>query len=202
LLGQVEVCLRNPRSSDEYRQVLDRVQRQGQNLRQIVEMLLFLARADADAVAEQLEHVDLTAWLPSYLNRWDDHLRAADLRIELPTVPADAMVQPALLGQLLDNLLDNAFKYSAPNTPVTVQLSASDRTICLSIADRATELRPRFAAPVRAVLSLRPRPPQRSHRRGPRLIGGPADCPRLRRTLSVASRIGDGSRFELTLEQL
>jgi signal transduction histidine kinase len=136
LLGQIEVALRRDRPAEEYRQVLSLAHAQGLQLRRIVEALLFLARADAESPLEALEVVDLAAWLPGHLAGWAGHPRAADLR---PRVAADAplpvRVQPLLLGQLLDNLLDNAFKYSEPGTPVVVTASRDGDQIALAVED-------------------------------------------------------------------
>src|SRR5262249_13567336 len=135
LLIQVEVALRQPRAAEEYRRVLERVHRQGQNLTQIVEMLLFLARADAEALPAELETVDLADWLPLYLSRWSQHPRAADLHIEAAG-SGWVRVQTPLLGQLLDNLIDNAFKYSPPGSTVTMQLNVDSKSAKICVEDR------------------------------------------------------------------
>jgi signal transduction histidine kinase len=44
-------------------------------------------------------------------------------------------VQPLLLGQLLDNLVDNALKYSEPGSPVTVLLSRDAGAVLVTFAD-------------------------------------------------------------------
>src|SRR5437763_732045 len=59
MLGQVEVALRRERPPEEYQRVLTLVHKQSAKLREIVEMLLFLSRADAEAKRPQLEALDL-----------------------------------------------------------------------------------------------------------------------------------------------
>jgi heavy metal sensor kinase len=135
MLGQVEVALRRPRADEEYRDVLAQVQAQAQHLRQIVESLLFLARADAEAGLDALEVIDLRDAVRALAERWSGHARAADLCID---VPADAMptrTQPLLLGQLLDNLVDNAFKYSEPGTAVVVRLRRDGSAVAIDVED-------------------------------------------------------------------
>jgi signal transduction histidine kinase len=44
-------------------------------------------------------------------------------------------VQPALFGQLVDNLLDNACKYSPPGTPIRVRVEADDSGVTLAVED-------------------------------------------------------------------
>src|SRR5581483_11619807 len=48
MLGQIEVALRRDRPAGEYREALSVAHGQAERLRRIVEMLLFLARADAE----------------------------------------------------------------------------------------------------------------------------------------------------------
>jgi heavy metal sensor kinase len=199
MLGQLELALRRDRTADEYRRILAEAHGQAGRLRQIVEALLFLARADAEAGVGELEEVDLAAWLPVHLASWSVHPRAADLRMESERGgPVLVRAQPLLLGQLLDNLLENAFKYSAPGAPVTVQLSRHANAAILAVHDsgdgiapdelphvfdpfyRSAEARRRGLAGTGLGLAIA--------RRIATAFGG---------TLTVESQPGKGSRFSL-----
>jgi signal transduction histidine kinase len=137
LLGQVEVALRHPRTADEYRQALEQVHEQGLHLRQIVEMLLYLARADAETRLENLETLDLAGWLPAHLQTWAAYPRYRDLQLVIEGGKTCLVTaNPPLLGQLLDNLIDNAFKYSDAGAPVIVRLQAEAERALLSVEDR------------------------------------------------------------------
>jgi signal transduction histidine kinase len=135
LLGQVEVALLRPRPPEEYRRVLELVRGQADGLRRIVESLLFLARADAEAQLPELEALDLAAWLPEYLRSWPDHGRRADVHLEVRAGPLRVRAQAPLLGQLLDNLLDNACKYSEPGSPITLAARAEKGGVALTVED-------------------------------------------------------------------
>jgi two-component system, OmpR family, sensor kinase len=134
LLGQVEIALRRDRESDDYRQTLEQVREQAEQLRRIVEMLLFLARADAEARIDNLTILDLAAWLTEQLRRWEGHPRRRDLHI-FSTAPCLVRAQGPLLGQLLDNLIDNALKFSEPGTPVTIRLDRDAHFVRLAVED-------------------------------------------------------------------
>ncbi|HKI35272.1 MAG TPA: ATP-binding protein [Gemmataceae bacterium] len=136
MLGQVEVALRRGRPPEEYREALARVQAQADHLRQIVEALLFLARADAEARLDGLAVADVAEALPTVAARWSGHPRTADLRTEIiGDGPFLAQVQPLLLGQLFDNLIDNAFKHSAAGTPVVLRLRQEKGAVALDVED-------------------------------------------------------------------
>jgi heavy metal sensor kinase len=137
LLGQIEVALRRDRDAEEYRRVIRAIQGQAARLRQIVDMLLFLARADAEARSPELERIDLAGWLAEHLRSWSSHPRAADLRLEAPAGgPLWACVQAPLLGQAVDNLLDNACKYSPAGSPITLRTWREGDAVCLGVEDR------------------------------------------------------------------
>jgi heavy metal sensor kinase len=136
MLGQVEVVLRRERPAGEYREVLAQVHGQADHLRRIVEALLFLARADAEARLDALEVTDLADALTDLRKRWSGHPRAPDLRAEAAGGgPFLARAQPLLLGQLLDNLVDNAFKYSEPGRPVVLRLRREAGAVALDVED-------------------------------------------------------------------
>jgi signal transduction histidine kinase len=156
LLGQVEVALRRERPDAEYRRVLELVERRAISLRQIIESLLFLARAESEAQVPELELVDLAAWITEQIRRWSGHPRGGDLSLEILEAPLWVRVHTPLLAQAVDNLLDNAFKYSAPGTPVTVRLevdpggvriAVSDRGIGVAASETANLLEPFYRSP-------------------------------------------------------
>jgi two-component system OmpR family sensor kinase len=136
ILGEVEVALRRERTTEELRAVLTRVKGRAAHLGQIVEMLLFLARADVEAMTPDLEDLDLRNWLPGYLESWQDHPRRQDLHLVEVGGPCMVRSHVPLLGQLLDNLIDNAFKYSTAATPVVVAVTKQHDSVIVSVEDQ------------------------------------------------------------------
>ena len=136
LLGQIEVSLRRPRSPEQYAETLALLRDQTVQLQRIVESLLFLARADEDAVLPDSETVALDQWLPSYLHRWDAHPRRADIGLH-GGCPGGCPIRAstALLARLLDNLIENALKYSEPGSPVEVSLTGNATEAIVSVED-------------------------------------------------------------------
>jgi heavy metal sensor kinase len=199
MLGQIEVAFRRDRSSEEYRQTLALVRGQADHLRQMVEALLFLARADAETEIASLEPIDLAVWLPKHLDTWRDRPRAGDLSLDCNGTPS-VRAQPMLLGQLLDNLLDNAFKYSEPGTKVNVALNHEVDAVLLSVQDAGQGITPEdlphvFEAFYRSA---------EARCQGKVGVGlGLATAQRiataLHGRLTVDSEVGHGSRFTLRL---
>ena len=138
MLGQLEVALRRDRDPKEYQRVLSSARNQALRLRGIIEMLLFLARADAETRVPDLEPVDLVPWLSGHLQEsWSEHPRSGDLKLELPMNGFGRVhIQPALLAQAIDNLIDNAFKYSPPHSSVSIQITPQSERVAIRIKDQ------------------------------------------------------------------
>jgi heavy metal sensor kinase len=137
MLGQIEVALRRERPAEEYQQVLSTVHQRAGHLRRIVEALLFLARADNEARLPELERVQLSDWLAVHLQTWSEHERAKDIVLQCSDAGSSfALVQPALLGELVNILIENAAKYSPLGTPITVRLHQEKQAVSVQVKDQ------------------------------------------------------------------
>ena len=200
MLGQVEVALRRDRPADEYRRALESVHRQAVQMRQIVESLLFLARADAEAELPGLAVIDLGAWAEQYLDA-HPHDRADDIRPAGDFQCGVAVkAHPAMLAQVVGNLIDNACKYSDPGTPVTLYVGADGQQAVLAVEDAGHGL---SAADAGRVFEPFFRSPD-ARRRGVGGLGlGLAVVARIVRAfdgqVAVTSEPGRGSRFTIRL---
>lgn len=143
LIGEIEVARRRVRTVEEYREILDEIHGDALRLRQIVEAMLFLARADAESSRPDLQGLDLSAWLPGHLAQWSGHERAADIQaVGISGRPAPILAHPPLLGQLLDNLIENACKYSPRGTPIRVWVDREPGFVGLAVEDQGRGIEP------------------------------------------------------------
>lgn len=201
LLSQVDVCLRRERSPEEYRRVLGAVRGSAAELRQIVESLLFLARAESEAGRPELATIDLAAWATEHLKRREAHPRFADLQLAVDSAgPLWARVHPPLLSQLVDNLLENAAKYSPPQTPIVLEAKRGRGDAVLAVVDRGSGLAPDEQAQVFTPFYRSPQ----ARNRGLTGVGlGLAVAQRIVAafggSIRVESVLNEGSRFEVRL---
>ncbi len=136
LIAGIEVARRRRRSVEEHERVLDGLHDDAVRLWRVVEALLFLARAEADAGLPDLECLDLADWALDHVRTWSGHERAADLRFEgCDGEPLWTRAHRPLLGQLLDNLLENACKYSGPGMPIVVRAWCEPEVVILAVED-------------------------------------------------------------------
>jgi signal transduction histidine kinase len=143
LIAAIEVARRRPRSVPEHERVLDGLHDDAVRLWRVVEALLFLARAEAEAGLPDLERLDLAAWAAEQLRAWNGHERAADVRFEVNDKdPLWTQAHRPLLGQLLDNLIENACKYSGPGRPIIVRVWCEPSAVALAVQDRGCGISP------------------------------------------------------------
>jgi heavy metal sensor kinase len=199
LIGQIDVALRKSRTAEEYRGTLKLLHDESLELREILESLLFLARSDDEAPPPDVAPTPLAEWLPQYLERWDDHPRRADIRLEIDGA-ADVVASRPLLNRLLDNLMGNALKYSEAGAPVIVKLSRVDGEAVVSVTDQGAGISPEDVPSVFEPF-FRARAARSSGVAGVGL--GLAIADRIARTLhgrlTCESELGRGSSFAASL---
>jgi signal transduction histidine kinase len=198
MIGHLEVAQRQNRSGEEYRRTIQLAHRRAVEFGQIVESLLFLSRADSSTLTRS-ERLDLGRWLTTYMNNRPVGPRSCDISVHgFGHGSLWIEAQPLLLGQLVENLLDNASKYSPPGTPIDVAVARDDGLASLSVADSgrgiAAEDLPRVFEPFF-------RSAQDSSQRVPGVGLGLAVVQRIATAfggaVAVESELGHGSRFEV-----
>jgi two-component system OmpR family sensor kinase len=123
---QVEVTLRRPRSAHQHEASQHALLIEIQRLSRLADQLLLLARADAGALEPRREAVDLPEFMEATIERWRPAAREAEVQLE-SQLPLEGSLagDPDLLRQLLDNLIDNAIRYTPAGG--TVSVSAGER---------------------------------------------------------------------------
>jgi two-component system OmpR family sensor kinase len=111
-------------------------------LERLVGDVLVTSRLDAaGALALRRERLEARAIVERALQRFarlHPHRRVDAFVADTPAVAGD----PALLDRALDNLLDNAARYSDPGTPLRVALSAADGGSTIEIQDHGIGIAP------------------------------------------------------------
>jgi two-component system OmpR family sensor kinase len=144
LQGEVEVTLRNPRSPEQYQRVLRSVLEETNHLATISEALLLLARIEAGELAPRRVATDVGALAERAVHRLRQ--RVTDHPATLTPSPAadlgTADIDPAMVGLVLDHLLDNAVRHTPAGTPVRVDLGAGNGTLEFTVADEGPGVPP------------------------------------------------------------
>lgn len=137
VIGYLSLALEGGYDIDpEVAELLEVARRNGGRLGALVEDLLLIAQAQADRLPLRLRPVALGALIDQALEAARPSATAAGLRItrRLDPVP-DTLADPARIGQLLDNLIANAVKYTPAGGEVAVALAERSGRARISVAD-------------------------------------------------------------------
>ncbi len=132
-----ELALRRARSPEAYRESLLEILHEADRMTRLVEDLLFLARSDARAAEMPMEPVDPAV----LLRKVCDELRGvADARrIRIRRVPPSRAAfisgNPAALRRLFLVLIDNAIKFSLPESEVIVSIENGSGQASVTVQD-------------------------------------------------------------------
>lgn len=152
LFGET-LSLRRARSDEERTLAATSIVREARRLMHMVENVLHFSRR-RDAPDVRLEPLQLEPYLAEVVSSFTPLATAASMRIE--TCARDAMVQadPAMLRQVVLNLLDNAVKYGRPGQTITIGAERIDgdhangngsgaaRFVRLTVADEGPGIAP------------------------------------------------------------
>ncbi|HLV98083.1 MAG TPA: ATP-binding protein [Ktedonobacterales bacterium] len=99
---------------EDYRQVLEHIQAENEQLITMVNRLLLLARADTGQMTLELQKVDLSDLALASVERLLPLARQSQIALATGDLP-EALVRgdPRYLSQMLTNLIENAIKYSS-----------------------------------------------------------------------------------------
>jgi two-component system sensor histidine kinase KdpD len=120
-------------------QLARRIVEESDHLRHMTTNILELARLDAPGVVLQCDWQSAEELVGSAVNRCREQGRI-QVKIDagLPWLWCDAL----LVSQLLDNLIDNACKYSTPGSPIVVAAENSARGTVFRISDAGPGIPP------------------------------------------------------------
>jgi heavy metal sensor kinase len=141
-----EVTLRARRSPAEYHEAIGSMLEEAQRLQLLVEKLLQLARAEGGANIVERQQVYLDELLRDCA---EDARVLAEERDQTITVTARACeleTDPLLLRQAVQNLLDNAIKYSQPGALIEATAGSNGGRCEIAISDNGPGIPPEFHA--------------------------------------------------------
>jgi heavy metal sensor kinase len=111
---RTELSLRKPRSTDEYRETIAQVHSELEKTSELVERLMFLARADYGGEVLQLSTTDLGAVVREAYRQGQmlSEAKEIDFRKQMPVQPVWVKADAHALRRLFLILIDNAIKYT------------------------------------------------------------------------------------------
>ena len=140
LVGHAQILMR--KGDAEVRRRAEAILASAGRMTRLIGDLVDAARLEAGHVALRLEPMDLVAFLAGWKERMAGAFALERVRLEVRDPVPAVLADPARLDQIVGNLVSNALKYSLPDSEVQVTLSATPKTLRLSVADRGPGIAP------------------------------------------------------------
>jgi two-component system sensor histidine kinase KdpD len=133
--GLASILDRKELPKEELAAVYGDLRDESERLYWLIENMLRLARLEAGQRPET-DDLMLRRTLKAIVGRLERNVRSLDVRVDLP--PSDTIVSAieTYLEQILQNLLQNAAKYSERGTPVDISTVVGRETVQIRVADR------------------------------------------------------------------
>jgi heavy metal sensor kinase len=149
LMTTVEVALRKSRSAEEYRETLGDCRSLGQQMSQLVERLLALARLDAGVDQLRPQHVDAAALADQCAALVRPLAEAHELTLRVHrNGPACLTADPDKLREVLTNLLGNAIEYNRPHGSVDLKVERDNGHLQVEVCDTGIGIKPEARAQI------------------------------------------------------
>lgn len=131
--------------ADTQDQALDLIGRRVQHMEAVIDDLLLVGRiaAGRSGLGDQVQvrEIDATGVTALVLEHFRDTEKDRDIILCAPE-EAPATADPKRVGQILINLLSNACKYSAPDTPIEVDVCSEDGRVTITVSDHGRGIPP------------------------------------------------------------
>ncbi|MFH6769931.1 HAMP domain-containing sensor histidine kinase [Gaetbulibacter aquiaggeris] len=136
LRGTLEVLIRKPREIKEYEEKITYSLTEIDRMTETTEQLLLLARLDANNNELNKILISLPSLINEILVRYDKDILIKNLKVELQIQNKTELLVPKYHANLiLDNIINNAIKYSKHNQSIIIQIISIDNSILCKIKD-------------------------------------------------------------------
>jgi two-component system phosphate regulon sensor histidine kinase PhoR len=116
---------------------LERIRENGDRLHRLVQDLLTLGRIESSQAPLEVEPIPLLVAVEACVTRHADRAKAKDLRLVADSAqePVVALADDEALAEILDNLVDNALKYTPSGGIISLRWFAEDGQAVLQVID-------------------------------------------------------------------
>ena len=122
--------------ADQRQELLQTIHEEAVHLNEIIRNVLDMTRLEAGAIRVKKALLPIEEIIGAVLNRLDERLEGRPVRTLVPEDLPLISFDPLLIEQVLVNLLDNAMKYTPPETPIEISAHVKDGEIVVEVADR------------------------------------------------------------------
>lgn len=152
-----EVGLRRGRTDEEYREIIGSMLEEAQRLQLLIQRLLELASAEGGVASSNRVEIPVDEYATACANELSVLAEYKGQEIRIAATPCRVTTDPVLFRQAIQNLVDNAIKYSPRNSTIRIAVTHGDGRVEVAVtdqgpgisADNQTHLMERFFRPDR-----------------------------------------------------
>lgn len=146
LRGEIELALRSKISPDEYREVLQSNLDETLRLINIVDKLFFISKTDHSLIRINKEETELSSFISTAIESMKKIAEKKNIKLKyLANEKIYAEIDPALMNQVIYNLVENAIKFSNPDEEVTIHLGKTNlNNPFISVSNKGEYIPPEF----------------------------------------------------------
>jgi heavy metal sensor kinase len=137
-----EVGLRRGRSVEEYREIIGSMLEETQRLELLVQRLLELASAESSSTAMQRTPVALEECVTACVSELGILAEHKGQNLKIEATPCRVATDPVIFRQALQNLVDNAIKYSPGNSTIRIAVSNRANQVEVAVTDQGPGIHP------------------------------------------------------------
>jgi two-component system OmpR family sensor kinase len=141
-----EVGLRRGRTVEEYREIIGSMLEEAQRLQLLIQRLLELASAEGGSPAVHRSDLNVHTYVASCVHELGILAEFKNQHIAVDAQPCAVSTDAVIFRQALQNLVDNAIKYSPPNATIRVSVREVDGHVDVAVSDEGPGIRPESRA--------------------------------------------------------
>jgi two-component system sensor histidine kinase KdpD len=117
-------------------ELLSSIVDEGERLSRLVQNLLSVTRLESPTIQLKLSAEPIDEIVAAAIERLRPQLGLRSVTVEMPADLPWVLAEPALIEQVLSNLIENAIRYAGPDTPISVSAQVADGGVDVQVIDR------------------------------------------------------------------
>lgn len=140
IINYVDLLKKEDITKEETQSYIEVLERKSQRLKTLIDDLFEASKMASGAVELNMEKVDITALLKQTLAELDGKINESSLvfRLKMPEEKVYANLDGKRTWRVFENLINNALKYSQPNSRVYIDLIEADHKIIIIMKNMAS----------------------------------------------------------------
>lgn len=122
--------------------LLETIAEEAERLNRFIGNILDMTRLESGALAPKRQWIDVEDLISTTLDNMRRRLARHEIRMEIEPMLPLLHVDIVLLEQVLNNLLDNAIKYSRPGDTIVIRALRSGDAVAIEVADQGVGIAP------------------------------------------------------------